>query len=73
MLSVSEDENGIERYMVTNDQGLCLIYTTSRAIAHFVNQHSRGAPPGAYLVVGGDLKSRRRENRPIFHYTRHNS
>lgn len=70
MLFVDEDENGIERYMVTNDQGLCLIRTTSRAIAHFVNQHSGGIPPGTYLVVGGDPKSRRRENRPIFHYTR---
>ena len=70
MLFVTEDEVGIQTYMVTNDQGLCLIYTTSRTIANFVNQHSRGLPSGSYLVVGGDPKSRRRENRPIFHYTR---
>ena len=70
MLFVDTDETGIDRYMVTNDQGLCLIYTTSRAIAHFVDQHSRGIPPGTYLVVGGDPKSRRRENRPIFHHVK---
>ena len=70
MLFVSEDETGIESYMVTNDQGLCLIYTTSRAIAYFVNQYSKRIPPGYSLVVGGDPKSRRRENRPIFHHTR---
>lgn len=56
--------------MVTNDQGLCLIYTTSRAIAHFVDKHSHGLKPGQYLVVGGDPKSRRRDNRPIFHQIR---
>lgn len=70
MLFVTTDEIGIERYMVTNDQGLCLIYTTSRSIAHFVDSHSRGIPSGTYLVVGGDSKARRKENRPIFHHTR---
>ena len=67
MLFVDEDDNGIESYMVTNEQGLCLIRTTSRAIAHFVNQHSK-IPAGYFLVVGGDPKSRRKTNRPIFHH-----
>ena len=67
MLYVDEDETGLERYMVTNDQGLCLIRTTSRAIAYFVNEHSR-IPAGYILVVGGDPKSRRKQNRPIFHH-----
>lgn len=40
--------------MVTNDAGYCLIYTTDRKIADYVNYHSRGAPPTAQLAVGGD-------------------
>jgi len=69
MLYVDQDETGLERYMVTNDQGLCLIRTTSRAIAHFVNENSRGISPDMFLLVGGDRGSRLR-NPKLFHHIR---
>ena len=68
MLYVDEDDTGIERYMVTNDQGSCLIRTTSRQIAYFVHLHSKGLPPGMFLTVGGDPGARR--SRKIFHHIR---
>lgn len=54
--------------MVTNDQGSCLIRTTDSALANFVNEHSRGIPPGMFLVVGGDPGARK--SRKIFHHIR---
>lgn len=69
MLYVTEDECGVPIYMVTNDQGLCLIRTSNLAIANFVNKHSKGIPPGMFLTVGGDPGARKAK-RSIFHYIR---
>jgi hypothetical protein len=41
-------------YLVTNDQGLCLIRTTDSTIAEFVQQHSSGIDSKLRLTVGGD-------------------
>lgn len=40
--------------MVTNDAGLCLIRTSNRKIADYVNYYSYGAPLDAQIAVGGD-------------------
>lgn len=69
MLLCDQDENGICTYMVCNDQGGCLIRTTSRAIAHFVNAHSKGIDPNLRLTVGGDPGTRLAHH-PIFHHIR---
>lgn len=71
MLYVDYDECGIEQYMVTNEQGLCLIRTTDGAIASFVEKHSKGLPAGMFLVVGGDFGWR--TNKKIFHHIRRRS
>ena len=42
------------QYMVTNDAGLCLIRTSNRKIADYVNYYSYGAPLDAQIAVGGD-------------------
>lgn len=69
MLFVDEDENGICTYMVCNDQGSCLIRTTSSHIAYFVHKHSKGIDPSLRLTVGGDPGARKAQ-RPIFHHIR---
>lgn len=69
MIYVDYDDTGLEVYMVTNDHNQCLIRTTSRSIAYFVDAHSKGLPAGMFLVVGGDPGSRRIK-RPIFHHIR---
>jgi hypothetical protein len=56
-------------YMVTNDQGLCLIRTTDSEIAKFVNQHSKGVDPKLRLTVGGDPGSKDK-NPPIWKHVR---
>lgn len=69
MLYVSKDECGCDRYMVTNDQGQCLIFTSNGAIATFVDKHSQGIDPNLRLTVGGDPGSRQAK-RPLFHHIR---
>lgn len=54
MLFIDRDENGISYYMVTNDAGLCLIRTSNKKIADYVNYYSYGAPLDAQIAVGGD-------------------
>lgn len=69
MLFVSEDECGIQIYMVCNDEGSCLIRTTDPAIARFVNEHSVGINPKLRLTVGGDPGTKRKDsNNKIFHH-----
>lgn len=69
MIYVDYDNTGLEMYMVTNDFNECLIRTTNRALAYFVNAHSRGLERGMFLVVGGDPGSRKAK-RPLFHHIR---
>ena len=58
MLYIDYDDRGVPVYLVTNDQGLCLIRTTHGAIAEFVHQHSPGIDPKLRLTVGGDPGTR---------------
>ncbi len=69
MLFRDEDENGIVTYTVCNDQGSCLIRTTSGIIANFVNNHSKGIDPNLRLFIGGDPGSKQAK-KPIFHHIR---
>lgn len=69
MIYVDYDDNGLEIYMVTNDYNECLIRTTNRGLAHFVNANSKGLARGMFLVVGGDPGSRK-AYRPLFHHIR---
>lgn len=69
MLFEDTDEQGIITYMVCNDQGYCLIRTTSRRIARFVNQHSKGISADLRLTVGGDPGTKESRT-PIFHHIR---
>jgi hypothetical protein len=55
--------------MVTNDQGSCLIRTTSSALANFVESHSKGIDPQLRLCVGGDPGTRK-NRAPIWIYVR---
>ena len=55
--------------MVTNDQGLCLIRTTSSALAFFVDRHSKGINPDLRLCIGGDPGTRK-GNAPIWTFVR---
>ena len=54
MLFIDRDERGVAQYMVTNDAGFCLIRTSNRKIADYVNYYSYGAPLDARIAVGGD-------------------
>ena len=69
MIYVDYDDNGLPVYMVTNDHDDCLIRTTNRGIAYFVDANTRGLPRGMFLVVGGDPGSRKAK-KPIFHHIR---
>lgn len=70
MLQVTELDQQ-QYYTVKNDAGLILIYTTSSAIAYFVDKHTPGLDPNFRLNVGGDpgVKKHRPQN-PIFHHLR---
>jgi hypothetical protein len=48
------DFDGITQYVVCNEVGICLIVTTSSAIAEFVESHVSGIPPELRLNIGGD-------------------
>jgi len=54
MLFIERDRYGITTYMVTNDQGLCLIRTTNGRLATFVDAHSKGIDPELRLRIRGD-------------------
>jgi hypothetical protein len=58
LLIVNYDDLGIATYMVCNNQGLCLIRTTSSRIAMYIEQHVHQAHPELRLMVGGDPGSR---------------
>jgi hypothetical protein len=58
LLIINYDDLGIATYMVCNNQGLCLIRTTSSRIALYVERHVKYAHPELRLMVGGDPGSR---------------
>lgn len=57
-------------YIVTNDEGSILLYTSNGKIATFVNERSKGVDPELRLRVGGDPGSKV-ENPPLWHHVRH--
>jgi hypothetical protein len=69
MLYVSEDDCGMPIYMVTNNQGLCLIRTTDGYIATVINSVTKNINPDLRLNVGGDPGTRK-ANPFIFHHVR---
>jgi hypothetical protein len=69
MLIIDRDpETGQTCYIVCNDAGLCLIRTTSSAIAYFVEQHTKGTSVHLRLNVGGDPGTRK--DRHIWQHVR---
>jgi len=69
MLIRNQDENGITTYMVCNDAGSCLLYTTDGYMAHLIHYLSRGIDPALRLTVGGDPGTRQARH-PVFHHVR---
>jgi len=65
MLIVREFD-GITQYIVCNDQGICLIVTTSSAIAEFVESHVKGISPDLRLNIGGDPGTKKEKK--IWHH-----
>ena len=58
-------------YMVTNNEGLCLIRTTNGGIALYVNAFTKNISPDLRVNVGGDPGTRKNtENPRIFHHVR---
>ena len=70
MLYVTEDDDGVLTYMVTNNQGLCLICTTNGGIALYVNAFTKNINPDLRLNVGGDPGTRNNATPRIFHHVR---
>lgn len=70
MLYQDQDQlTGITTYMVCNNQGLCLIRTTSSRIANFIDQYTVKLDPSLRLLIGGDPGSREL-SKPLFHHIR---
>lgn len=69
LLKDQDQDTGITTYMVCNDDGLCLIRTTSSHIAGYINQFTQGLDPSLRLMIGGDPGSRA-EQRRLFHHIR---
>lgn len=55
-------------YIVTNDEGLILLYTSNGKMAHYVSEKSKGIDPNLRLRVGGD-KGTKTDN-PLWHHVR---
>lgn len=70
MLYVTEDDCGLPTYMVTNNQGLCLIRTTDGYTATVINNLTKNINPDLRMNVGGDPGTRNNKNPRIFHHVR---
>ena len=57
-------------YMVTNNEGLCLIRTTDGYIATVINSITKNINPDLRLNVGGDPGTRNNLTPRIFHHVR---
>ena len=68
MIFVDYDNGGIATYMVCNDEGLCLIRTTSSRIAFYVERRVHGVNPNLRLTIGGDPGAK--TNKSIWHHIR---
>ena len=69
MLYVTDDD-GLPIYMVTNNEGLCLIRTTNGGIALYVNAFTKNISPDLRLNVGGDSGTKNVMSPRIFHHVR---
>ena len=69
MLHVTEYE-GVPIYIVTNNEGLCLIRTTNSAIASYINAFTKNINPNLRVNVGGDPNTKNTLNPRIFHHVR---
>lgn len=70
MLHVREFDDD-EWFVVKNNAGSVLIYTTSSAIAYFVNHFTPKLDVNLRLTVGGDPGTRNTDsNTKIFHHVR---
>ena len=70
MLYVTEDDNGVPIYMVTNNEGLCLIRTIDGYIATVINSTTKNINPNLRLNVGGDPGTKHNLTPRIFHHVR---
>lgn len=70
MLFADYDDNGCVMYMVTNNEGLCLIRTTNGGMAFYVNAFTKNINPGLRLNVGGDPGTKNNKSPRIFHHVR---
>jgi len=70
MLYVSEDDCGLPMYMVTNNEGLCLIRTTNGGMALYINAFTKNINPNLRINVGGDPSTRNVLSPRIFHHVR---
>jgi hypothetical protein len=55
-------------YIVANDKGQILLYTSNSKMAHFVDERSRGVDPEFRLRVGGDPGTK--TSNSIWHHVR---
>lgn len=62
------DDGGTSMYMVTNNEGLCLIRTTNGGLALYVNAFTKQINPNLRLTVGGDPGTRNTARPRIFHH-----
>ena len=69
MMYTTTDRLGISTYMVTNDEGVCLLRTTDKFIANFINKHSVGVDPNLRITIGGDPGTSQNKV-PLFHHIR---
>jgi hypothetical protein len=70
MLYVSEDDCGLPMYMVTNNEGLCLIRTTDGYTAMVLDSITKNINPNLRINVGGDPGTRNVLSPRIFHHVR---
>lgn len=70
MLQVRELDDE-EWFVVKNNAGSILIYTTSSSIAHFVNQFTPELDSNLRLTIGGDPGTRGAKTKTrLFHHVR---
>jgi hypothetical protein len=70
MLYVTEDDCGLPMYMVTNNEGLCLIRTTNGGMALYINAFTKNINPNLRINVGGDPGTKNNPSTRIFHHVR---
>ena len=70
MIIQDRDPWGLSKWMVVNNQGLCLVSTTDGRLAKFVEYHVRqGVAAELRLLIGGDPGSANTAT-PIWHHVR---